>query len=315
MTSRIKKPKAKVKLSLWSETIPKLQMCWDSTSLRDFETCPYLYKLHMIDGWVPKKRPPSLHFGIAYHKGLEAYEKQKVLGSDFNEAVRTGLRAALLEWGDYQSDDNRRTQFTLARSLIWYADKYLIDAAETLVLPTGRPAVELSFRSPLPFFSVDHQQFIACGHLDRIVHYAGGIRVSDAKTTVTTLSQRYFDMYDLDVQMDLYDFFGRVTLEKEIDGILLDVAQVAVNFTRFQRGFSNRTDEQRDEWMSDLEFWIKQAEDCAIKEEWPQNKTSCSKFGGCRYREVCAKSPSVRKVVLEADFKVDHWNPLENRGD
>jgi hypothetical protein len=41
------------------------------------------------------------------------------------------------------------------------------------------------------------------------------------------------------------------------------------------------------------------------------NDTACDKYGGCEFREVCSKSPSVRDKFLKADFKQEEpWNPL-----
>lgn len=300
---------------LWHPEIPALQLAWDSVSLRDFDTCPRLYQLHMVEGWVPKRKPVTLHFGICYHKMLETYEREKIRGRDFNTSLRSALAAAWKEWGDYVSDDNRRTKFTLTRAGIWYADKYLVDPAETLVLPSGEAAVELSFRIMLPWDHPGGDPYLICGHLDRIAKLGDDIRVVDAKTTASTISDHYLSMYDLDVQMDLYDFFGRIALSDEISGIMLDVCQTAVTFSRFQRAFSDRKPGQREEWFKELHYWIIAAEMCALEGYWPQNKTSCSKFGGCRYREVCRRDPSVRELVLKSDFKVEHWNPLENRGE
>lgn len=317
MTSQTKpKPKPKPEgPRLWCESVATCQAAWDSTSLVDFMTCPRRYQFHMIEGWVPAKRPPTLHFGIAFHEGLAGYYQAKVDGQSHNKAIAAGLRRAWAAWGDYQSDDNCRTKFTLSRGLIWYADRYVEDPAETVVMKDGTAAVELSFRTTLPMHNPDGGQYMVCGHLDRVVKVGDVFRVSDAKTTKTTISDYYLRMYDLDVQMDLYDFAGRIVLMDEISGIMLDVMQTAVNFSRFQRAFTDRKPGQREEWMDEILFWIEQAEICAINEYWPANKTSCSKFGGCRFREVCTKEPCSRKVVLESDFKVERWNPLQSRGE
>jgi hypothetical protein len=312
MTSQVSKEENP---STWCTEVKHLQIAWDSTSLKDFQTCPYLYKLHIIDGWVPRRRPPALHFGIAYHRGIEVYERAKADGLDFNGAVIKAIRAAAEAWGDFASDDKRRTLYTLIRGLIWYADKWIEDPAETIILPSGKPAVELSFQVPLPWQAPDGTQYLMCGHIDRLVKLGDDIRVSDAKTTVQTLSSSYFRRYDLDTQMDVYDFFGRVIFPEGIAGILIDGMQTAVTFSRYERWFSDRKPGQREEWFTQLEYWLSLAELFAQRDAWPQNKTSCSKYGGCRYCEVCEKEPAVRHVVLESDFMIETWNPLEPRGE
>ena len=85
----------------------------------------------------------------------------------------------------------------------------------------------------------------------------------------------------------------------------------------FARGFTFRTPDQLTEWLADLRYWLTMAENYATMEYWPQNDTSCDKFGGCRFRSVCSKDPSVRERFLEADFiklpESERWNPIKPR--
>jgi hypothetical protein len=62
--------------------------------------------------------------------------------------------------------------------------------------------------------------------------------------------------------------------------------------------------------MWDLGVWLKQAKWYAEDDYWPQNDKSCHKYGGCPFREVCSKSPSVRDKFLESGFVRREWNPL-----
>jgi hypothetical protein len=59
----------------------------------------------------------------------------------------------------------------------------------------------------------------------------------------------------------------------------------------------------------DLRHWLHNAETYATNGYWPQNDTSCDKFGGCKFREVCSRSPKVRDAYLKATF--DKLDPLE----
>ena len=47
------------------------------------------------------------------------------------------------------------------------------------------------------------------------------------------------------------------------------------------------------------------------------NDTACDKFGGCKFRSICSKSPQVREQFLRSDFvkleEKDQWNPLKSR--
>ena len=44
------------------------------------------------------------------------------------------------------------------------------------------------------------------------------------------------------------------------------------------------------------------------------NDTACDKYGGCKFRDICSKSPNVREKFIKADFKEQPiWNPLRTR--
>jgi len=58
-----------------------------------------------------------------------------------------------------------------------------------------------------------------------------------------------------------------------------------------------------EEWLRDTKVWLRQAEAFAQEGHWPQNDKSCTKYGGCVFRNICNKDPSVRQNFLESDFE------------
>ncbi len=204
----------------------------------------------------------------------------------------------------------------------------------------GKPAVEVSFRFELDFgptrtklvakeywdsgsqelivepteVKETVQPYLLCGHLDRIVDFGGELYVMDRKTTGSTPGNFYFLQYEPNNQMTLYTLASQIVMHSPIRGVIIDVAQIAVGFSRFTRGFTYRTKDQIDEWMNDLAYWLRKAEEFADWDYWPQNDTACDKFGGCKFREICSKSPQVREQFLAGNFeKGEPWNPLKVR--
>jgi len=207
------------------------------------------------------------------------------------------------------------------------------DPAKTIIKADGSPAVEQSFRFELdwgPASQVEadndvagaqyvgpKQPYLLSGHLDRVVEFQDQTFVMDRKTTTTTPGEYYFNQYEPNNQMTLYAFASKVVLETPVRGIIIDVMQVGVNFSRPVRGMTYRTPEQIEEWVGDLKYWFALAEQYAINNYWPMNDTACDKFGGCRFREVCSKQKSVRQAFLEGNFvqlpPEERWNPLKSR--
>ena len=97
-------------------------------------------------------------------------------------------------------------------------------------------------------------------------------------------------------------------------GVIIDAIQIMVDDDRTVRGMTHRTNGQLDEWVNDAGYWMSLAEYWAETNYWPKNDTACDRFGGCRFRSICSKDPSVREQFLKAEFKKgERWNPLKVR--
>jgi hypothetical protein len=288
---------------------------YDSTSLRAAGECLRKYHYQIIEGWQPKKKAPSLHFGIQFHRVMEDYDRYKAAGADTEEALKRATSNALAGWGDFTSDDNRRNKFTLIRTFIWHVDHYgENDGLVTYILANGKPAVEVGFRIPIPLTAPNGQEYIICGHLDKLAHFGEELRVVDYKTTVYTLSSDFFEKYRYpSIQMTLYAWAGKIILSEPVAGVMISGAQTLVNSSRFQRGFADYDEHQFDEFLETITYIIRAIEDASEVNYWPMNPTSCNKYGGCQFRKVCNASPSVRYRILSTEFIREPWNPLKSR--
>lgn len=232
------------------------------------------------------------------------------------------------------------------------------DPATTLIFGDGKPAVEVNFKFELDwgpetyskasmivdtdipyepdlrpgalnyinpntgnkveYIAGTTQPYILCGYLDRVVTFNEELFVMDRKTTTSTPGSYYFDQFEPDNQMTLYTIAGQIVLNSPIRGVIIDACQVAVGFSRYTRGLTYRSRDQIDEWLHDLRFYLEQAERYAVEGYYPMNDSSCGKYGGCRFRKICSKSPQVREKFLKSDFiQLDpqsRWNPLVPRG-
>lgn len=301
----------------FSREIPGLQLAWDSMSIKAGRECPRKYLFEIIMGFRTKAEKTALEFGILYHKGLEDYDKFRHAGADFEEAVRMVVKQALQQTADpshilNNSDDNRRTRFTLIRSLVWYLEQFKDDSVETMVLD-GKPTVELSFKFASPYVSPDGDNYLLAGHIDRLAIFDDAPYVTDRKTTGSTISTHYYKQFSPDPQMSLYRIAGQVILGEPIKGVMIDAVQLAVGFSRFARGFVPKTPGMDEEWMEDLRYFFAEMEMYATQGHWPMRDTSCMKYGGCPFHDVCSKDPKVREVFINADFTRQVWDPLESR--
>lgn len=331
----------------------KIQYALDSTSLGYFKTCPRLYYYTIILGWQPKGESVHLLFGRLYHEALHLYDIHRLEHYSHDDAVYQVVlwlcanREGYPDVSEEKPSIRAKSFEALLRTTIWYLDRYPTekDPAKTLTLENGKPACELSFRFELDwgptrtkligkqFWDSDNQEvvieptevtetiqpYILCGHLDRVVEFAGHPFVMDRKTT-SAVGPKYFDQWAPHNQMSLYTIAGQIVLGAPVRGVIIDAAEVKEEtrnhpaYSEFFRGFTYRTKEQNEEWLADLHYWTAQMETSATLDEWPMNDLSCDKYGGCKFREVCSKSPSVRESFLKSQFeRAEPWNPLKVR--
>lgn len=311
-----------------------IQFAWDSTSLGWLKECPRKYQYSMIEQWRSRGNSVHLDFGLWYHDALESYDKWRAEGMDHEDALNETVRKCLeLTWipehevvggmgvvchvepgKPWDAGHPAKTRETLVRSVVWYLEQFGDhDAAKTVILANGKPAVELSFKLEMDFGPLPSQPYILCGHLDRVVEFTGGFYVMDRKTSTSTISSAYFDQYEPDNQMDIYSFAAKVIYQTPVRGVIIDAVQIAVGFSRFSRGFTFRTEAQVEESINDMKVWFALAEQYATAGHWPMNTKSCHHYGGCVFRRVCSKSPEVRQKFLETDFTKKEWNPLVPR--
>lgn len=319
--------------SPFSDRLPGLQLAWDSTSLSFLKQCPRLYQYVIVDGYTGGTND-NLEFGQLFHSALELYARLATEGELSHDQMMIKIaRWLMVNTWDFElgrprlTDDEEpnKTRDTLFRTTIWYLDRFRNDPMKTMTLPNGQPAVEVSFRFGLDADDGDEgrfrtlttgEEFILCGHLDKIAEWNDGTWIVDRKTTKYDLDSYYFRQYYPDNQMSLYDIAGAVVLSDSIKGVVVDAAQVLVNGSRYRRQPIDRTPEQREDWLRDLSMWLHMAETFAVANHWPQNEKSCG-YGKyrCAFWTVCSSDPRARQGLLNSDFvrRESRWNPLEPR--
>lgn len=267
--------------SSFSQSIPKLQIGWDSTSIGLLKECPKKYYYMMIEGWVPRMESVHLTFGLLYHGALERYDHAKTNGATHHEAQCLALRYCLEEtWNrelnrPWTSDDTNKNRFTLVRTVMWYLEQFANDTIETIQLASGKPAVELSFRMEFDFHAPDGQPYVGCGHIDRLGLFQGDVYILDRKTSKHTINMDWFKKFTPDNQFSMYMMATKVVYRVPAKGLIVDAAQVAVNFSKFERQPVVRSTDTLEEWYRHLRRFIRQNEEYVAEDDWPMNDKSC----------------------------------------
>lgn len=301
-------------------TIPIIDRPVDNTALQAYLACPREYAFSMILHRRKKAASAALVYGAAWHKAMEIHYKT----DGDRAAVMLGTTAA---WEQHDSEDDYRT---LARVLMDY-DRY--------VKEWGKPTAEMGKTvgwpdSPLVEISTNAQGdgliHPWAGKIDRIIDIGGLLYIEDHKTT-SRLDKNYFNQFNLSPQMMGYTYLGRQLLpDRKIAGVRINLAHITKTKTEFNRQLFTFSDSQISEWINNVNMWImrlgadiefylrsiENGEDSyeALFNGFPAHfgDNGCSrKFGMCAYHEVCSAPIQIRKRLIEQEFDIRPWNPLE----
>lgn len=279
------------------------QWAWNSSTLRPAKECKRKYYYEVILGYKSTGENQNIIFGSHYAKALERFHGLRSNHIEYDQALHEVVHELLQETFSWKSDHPAKNRDNLVRSVIWYLENFREDPCKTIILEDGTAAVELRFR-----FQIEPDIWL-CGHIDRLVEYAGNTYVQDQKTTGSTVSSYYFNRYNPDNQMSLYTLAAQVSWKTPIAGVMIDAAQIAVGFTRFERGITTRTEDQLNEWLADAKYHIKETWRAA-EQGWPMNDSACQIYGGCPFLGICSKDSRVRDDFLKVGFVRNFRNPL-----
>ncbi len=321
----------------FSKINPFLQLAVDSTSLKAFKNCPRYYYYSIVQGFQTRTESVHLTFGLLMHQSLEHYHHGKARGQSHADAMDFALSFALkATWNKdlkrpWDSGDSYKNRYTLLRSVVGYLDKYgENDALETVVLASGKPAVELSFSFQSGFVSrTTGEDFLFSGHLDRLATLNGAAYIADVKTSKSELNARFWAGHNPSTQFGMYLLAGQIVYKLPVQGLIVDGAQVLVGESRFDRHLITKDQFQMDEYYRGTGQWLERMEAAAdealdisksimpstVTDAYPMNEESCTKYLGCDFQSICARSPHQRGQWLETGFKRRVWDPLQRRGD
>jgi hypothetical protein len=310
--------------SSFSAQLPALQLAWDSVSSGAFKKCPRFYELSIVQSWRSREDNVHLTFGILLHEARELYAKLRAKGFEHDDAVTWVVTRLMNETWDEQLDrpwqgSEQKNRYTLIMSVVWLLDKLEDDPLTTMLYDNGRPMVEVSFRFSFGQCALQTgEEYVLCGHLDRVAEYGPGgpVWINDTKTTKATLSEDsakwFFMSFSPDNQVSLYTFASQIVLPRRAEGVLIDGVQVAQTFSRHARAPVTRTKSQIDEWLVGFRLMLVQAESYAEHGFWPMNEAACF---NCAFRGVCSLPPAERPARLARDFVKRVWDPLRVRGE
>lgn len=259
------------------ENVDLTKRMYSSSSISNMMGCPKLFYYTWILNLESKEEKPALTFGSAFHEVLKCWYK-------------TGDREKAIEmFKTIPSNimDDHRTREWGEAIFKQYITKYKVEPYKVIYLEKQ--------------FIVEIGERLYAGTIDEIAEWNGQIYVIDHKTT-KSLGLSFFTGFRPSPQIDGYCFACREVCGS-CHGAIINGISVAKNpKDRFQRYPSSRTEKEMDRWKDTFTQWTDMIEACIQTGIWPMNTTYCSRWGKCRFWELCIYGEE--KQLIDAKFKV-----------
>jgi hypothetical protein len=284
--------------------LPVIDRPLDNTAMSLFMRCPrkYDFAMRRHRRGSGNTNSPALAYGSAWHTMMELHYK---FGGD-SDIVYMGLEK---HWQDHGKLDDHRTKERAWLEYQKYVEKYGPpdqEEAKTVGFPDN-PLVEISAN-----VTWDGAPHAYAGKIDRIIELQGQYYVEDHKTT-SRMGDYYFKQFELSNQMMGYVWIARKLIPGiKIAGVRINAHCVLKRESKFARNVISFSDDRLEEWAENYADWIARLQHCYAEDNFPGNYSECDgKYRICEYATVCSMPPRLRERVLESEFEINPWNPLD----
>lgn len=273
-----------------SQLINMMQMCLQKTDLTFNRNLTLPHKAE------------ALEKGSLIHDMLEYYRKALVSGLPYDKAVEIGVRV-----GRYQSV-NLEIDIELTEQVIYQFEAYCEYWKDDVLKPVyvEHPFAKLMYED-------DNVKIIGVGRIDAIYkhpHEDPIMRVMDTKS-----SSRNKAPEELSNQFLMYAWASDTTI--------IYVDKVGFQKTlkpeeRFKRVALSYPKSFQEIWLNNTIWWVlNHYLPAARSGQWPMNLTSCDKYGGCIFRELCKSSTQeARDWKMKTQYQVrEPWDPTKQLED
>lgn len=301
----------------------KLVVRIDSTVLNTMDSCPEKWRLQFYENWTPQKKAMALERGILMHQMLEHYHRERMGSakkaprnkpSDMPTLVEECLmigriyasNTANISADEFQ-DDMRVFKDYFQR---WQYDGWIIHKVE-------QPFSKLLYDGPK--LRIHYEGIIDLEVTDPKLGRIIVDNKTESRKSEPFILSNQFEGYQwamgLPLIVNKIGYQQNAKMEEEWDGM----RQKKVD-TRFRRLLMQSTPEALKEWREDtirliIESigWIK---DIDAGKRLRKNRTSCDKYAGCMYQQICKESNNeVKEHKLTVNFfKDEPWDVFKRDG-
>lgn len=286
----------------------KLDKPWfDASKINEFRSCPQKFYNRYVKGLTTEDTSYHLDFGIGIHKALEHF----YLGTFFDEIEynspysKSGklLRGfvAFLECFPQHKEQGYKTRISGLELLAAYAKKYQNESFDIL-------DVERSFL-------LDMDTFYYVGRMDLVIRENNRTMPQDHKTT-SRFGPQFEQQFKIDTQITGYITAVRRLIDERCNSGVINALRVTKTIDineSFLRKMTSRAEWELEQWEYELRETANQIIELTKNPNglWARDGQRCYDYNSpCPFYTLCLTHPNGRQAIEDANFKVEHWEPL-----
>lgn len=317
----------------------------DNSSMEHHQTCPRRAQYALCMRRRSSADKAALQFGGIMHKVMEArylagtpmYEQTQ----EVTKAMLTAAQKGFAEWTP--AEDEYRNYDRMVDLILRYGERYPFEDFQIVILPDGKPAIEIPFAFPLTNIEVnadflvqrltknDKGEFIRdgaprmqhlttikviwIGRIDMIYRTAHGLYVLDHKSSSMATNGAEFEISH---QFYGYGNAAQLLLQQEVSATVVNrvivrrPSRTGEAFT-FERKYIPFSQALAQEWRQDVIHMVIDFIEMVRRGYMPKHTAWCvGKFGTCEYHRVCSLDSNEQRDMLltSGDFEDNVWSPL-----
>lgn len=251
---------------------------FSNSCIESFLTCPRLYYYRYVAKLQNLHSLGDIEFGNLFHQIVAEFYSSKDIDK-LNQLALSGW-----EQGNIPAHPKKNLA-TLLAAIPLYAKTYAH-------LEFEEEFIEVPYRIPMP----NGTEYI--GVLDRLQKTSVSVTPEDTKTTGTSLSSPMFWSNYINSGQLIGYYYVAQQLFENVDGVIVDAVQFPCKDERnLERRPLTITSLQVDEWVNTYtqitNTLRKLAQGNAPLSAYYQNFSSCSKYMGCKFVELCRLGTAV----------------------
>lgn len=276
----------------------------DATILNTIQMCARKMQYNFVDLITLPEKAEPLERGDLLHKMLEFYYGYKGECLEPNSEVTHFVRDMRLPEKKLSHDEVVQAAEILGN---YFATKMSLPSEEVASViyqfkeytkfyehDDWRPLAVEGVASKV-LYQDDEVQYVYNGKIDLIAEH-GNITMpwdhkhSQRRQTPSSLSNQ-FRGYAWLLEME-YVLVNKIGFQKTLKPS-----------ERFTRDILTYSKAQLEEWRENTIWWCGFLDQCLQSKHFPMNLTSCDKYAGCIFQNLCERDPEAREWIMQRDYK------------